>query len=354
MFGFGRQLVLNPNLKTPVIAVPTPKKKKDYYDNFNYGPYQESLGVSPIRLNHENKNITAPKKSKLKHMPKKSNIECNYSFPFNNVPLMDGCTVVDLGTHPSDIFLCSKFVGPMGSAIVIGDSNKHIELAELDYTMVENVQVTVSDLLNGLSALGDNSVDIIFAKGIPKNKENTYLFFFECARILKEGGELCYADIFVNQKIPRDLNNDKFIDSHLLKVFYTGEIFKIMSLAGFVDCRTLHSTEIENHQLLNKDIVRSDYYSFLATLKFNYSIHRTFKITSLVETMEDYDQCAMYKGTIWGYPSVFALDNQNIFIADTQTHISGNTADILTKTRYSQHFEVSHAGVHKGVFINDC
>jgi arsenite methyltransferase len=68
---------------------------------------------------------------------------------------------------------------------------------------------------------------------------------------------------------------------------------------------------------------------------------------------EDYGQIAVYRGTIPGYSHVFELDDHHRFIAGKPMLVCGNTASMLSETRYGRHFIVTgDRSVHYGMF--DC
>jgi arsenite methyltransferase len=53
-----------------------------------------------------------------------------------------------------------------------------------------------------------------------------------------------------------------------------------------------------------------------------------------------YGQIATYQGTIPHAPHDFKLDEHRTFVTNKPVPVSGNTAAMLTDTRYSDHFQV--------------
>jgi hypothetical protein len=49
-------------------------------------------------------------------------------------------------------------------------------------------------------------------------------------------------------------------------------------------------------------------------------------------------------------PDAFRFDMTHLFKRGDSNKICKNTADILTKTRYAAHFEVSEEDIHRGLF----
>jgi hypothetical protein len=78
---------------------------------------------------------------------------------------------------------------------------------------------------------------------------------------------------------------------------------------------------------------------------------RAFKLDDLEDICEDYGQVAIYQGTIPGCPHKFILDDHHVFIAKKPVTICGNTASMLSKTRFRKHFTVmGDRSIHYGPF----
>ena len=66
--------------------------------------------------------------------------------------------------------------------------------------------------------------------------------------------------------------------------------------------------------------------------------------------LEDYGQTATYLGNIDAYPHAFALGVGRVFINGQTVPVDGNTAKVLSGTRYSSAFRVSEPKEHRGRF----
>ena len=78
---------------------------------------------------------------------------------------------------------------------------------------------------------------------------------------------------------------------------------------------------------------------------------RAFKIADLEDLCEDYGQAAVYLGTLPGMPHAFVLDDHHAFPTGKPVLVCGNTASMLTRTRFSRHFRVTgDRSVHFGAF----
>ncbi|MFV2071770.1 MAG: methyltransferase domain-containing protein [Thermoanaerobaculales bacterium] len=88
-------------------------------------------------------------------------------------------------------------------------------------------------------------------------------------------------------------------------------------------------------------------------LRFRSTTVRAFKLASLEDRCEDYGQIARYLGTIPGAPHAFHLDDHHEFATGKPTAVCGNTAAMLSETRFGENFQVEgDREVHYGLF--DC
>jgi hypothetical protein len=67
---------------------------------------------------------------------------------------------------------------------------------------------------------------------------------------------------------------------------------------------------------------------------------RAFKL-DLEDLCEDFGQVAYYHGTISHHPHQFQLDDHHIFTAHKPMLVCGNTASMLSNTRYGKHFKIT-------------
>ncbi len=78
---------------------------------------------------------------------------------------------------------------------------------------------------------------------------------------------------------------------------------------------------------------------------------RAFKLASLEDLCEDYGQVAVYHGTIPEFPHSFPLDDHHTFVTGKPMLVCGNTASMVSETRFGHHFTVTgNRSVHFGAF----
>ena len=89
------------------------------------------------------------------------------------------------------------------------------------------------------------------------------------------------------------------------------------------------------------DITDSAVQSLLGDICFRSATCRLFRAEGLEPGQENYGQTATYLGTIPEYPDSLCLDTEQSFTSRQSTPVSGNTAQILGLTRFSDHFDLN-------------
>jgi len=271
-------------------------------------------------------------------------------------PLLDGKTVLDLGCGTGrDVYIASMLVGQKGHVIGIDMTTEQIETAikyqeeqrerfGFDKTNTKFIQGYIEDLKS--LGIDDNSVDVVISNCVINLSSDKQKVFKEIYRILKPGGELYFSDIFVDRRIPEAVANDPVIYGECLGgALYIEDFRRIMEKSGFVDFRytATRILDTDNEELVEK----------LGFAKFSSRTIRAFKLNDLEDTCEDYGQVAYYNGSILGNPHFFDLDDHHRFITGKPMLVCGNTASMISKTRYSSAFKVvGDRSVHFGLF--DC
>ena len=81
-------------------------------------------------------------------------------------------------------------------------------------------------------------------------------------------------------------------------------------------------------------------YEKIGFASFSSRTVRAFKLEDLEDICEDYGQIAIYNGSIPGYPHFFDLDDHHRFFTNKPMLVCGNTASMLSNTRYGKTFKV--------------
>jgi ubiquinone/menaquinone biosynthesis C-methylase UbiE len=271
-------------------------------------------------------------------------------------PLLEGMTVLDLGCGTGrDVYIASKLVGESGCVIGVDMTAEQIETA-MKYQeeqrkrfgfKTSNVKF-MPGYIEDLKSLGieNNSVDVVISNCVINLSPAKEQVFKEIYRVLKPGGELFFSDIFADRRIPESLASDPVLRGECLGgTLYVEDFRRLMMKIGWTDFRYTNIREIE---LAGGEIEKK-----IGFAKFSSRTVRAFKLNNLEDICEDYGQIAWYDGSILGHPHYFDLDDHHRFFTNKPMAVCGNTASMVSNTRYGKAFKVmGDRSVHFGKF--DC
>ncbi|MCL1803059.1 MAG: methyltransferase domain-containing protein [Eubacteriaceae bacterium] len=269
-------------------------------------------------------------------------------------PLLEGMAVLDLGCGTGrDVYIASKLVGESGAVIGVDMTEEQLEIA-MKYQeyhrnnfgyKASNVKF-LHGYIESLKSLGikDQSVDVVISNCVINLSPNKEEIFNEIYRVLKPGGELYFSDIFADRRIPENLASDPLLRGECLGgAMYTEDFRRLMAQAGWADFRyaSINAISLDDEQI--EEII--------GFANFSSRTVRAFKLDDIEDICEDYGQVAWYKGSIPGHPHFFDFDNHHRFIANKPMLVCGNTASMISNTRYANAFEVlGDRSVHFGAF----
>lgn len=271
-------------------------------------------------------------------------------------PELEGRTVLDLGCGTGrDVYLASRLVGESGRVIGVDMTDQQLEVAvrHLDTQMkrfgfkepnVEFRQGYIEDLQK--VGIEDSTVDVVVSNCVLNLSPDKKSVFSEIMRVLKPGGELYFSDVFADRRIPMALQGDPVVRGECLGgAMYVEDFRRLLNELGCPDYRiTARSPVPIGDPSLKRKIGMIDFQSLTI---------RAFKLASLEDACEDYGQVAVYLGTMPDHPHTFELDDHHSFVTGKPMTVCGNTAAMLTETRYAKHFEVTgDRSMHYGAF--DC
>jgi SAM-dependent methyltransferase len=276
---------------------------------------------------------------------------CGSPFP----PLLEGRTVLDLGCGAGrDVYLMSKLVGEKGKVIGVDMTDEQLNVAKrhVEYHRTQfkhresNVQF-LKGYIEDLESAGIkyNSIDLVVSNCVTNLSPNKERVFSEIFRVLKPGGELYFSDVFANRRIPEPLTEDPVLLGECLGgAMYKEDFRRLLAKLGCQDFRVLSSGPVD---LVSPEVQRK-----IGMVGFESITFRAFKL-DLEDRCEDYGQVAYYQGSIEGYPHSFKLDDHHLFYTGQPMLVCGNTADMISKTWYKNHFKVvGDKTTHLGIF--DC
>jgi SAM-dependent methyltransferase len=264
---------------------------------------------------------------------------------------LDGITVLDLGCGSGrDCYVLSKLVGPAGRVIGVDMTEEQLAVArrhqdyhaeKFGYANVRFEQGYIEDLAS--LGIQDDSVDLVISNCVLNLSPDKPRVFAEIFRVLKPGGELYFSDVFADRRVPAALLDDPVLVGECLSgALYVEDFRRILSAVGCADARVTSSSPMT---VDNPDIDRK-----IGFVNFSSRTVRAFKLP-LEDQCEDFGQAAIYWGTLPEQPHAFDLDDHHRFPTGKPTLVCGNTADMLSMSRYTSHFEViGDKSTHYGVF----
>ena len=269
---------------------------------------------------------------------------------------LEGCTVLDLGCGAGrDVYLVSRLVGPEGFVIGVDMTDEQLEVARRH--MPTQMKACGYDSPNAdfrqgyienLHDIGieDNSIDVVISNCVINLSPDKRAAFSEIFRVLKPGGELYFADVFAGSRVPNHFKDDPVLHGECLAgALYIEDFRRLLRDLGCLDYRVVTSRKI--------DLQDSESKAKIGMINFYSMTVRAFKLGSLEDICEDYGQTATYQGTIPGLPHAFDLDDHHRLIAGKPLLVCGNTASMLSETRFAKHFTVTgDRSTHFGPF--DC
>ncbi|MGE3172102.1 MAG: methyltransferase domain-containing protein [Planctomycetota bacterium] len=268
--------------------------------------------------------------------------------------LLDGCTVLDLGCGTGhDCFVLSALVGERGSVVGVDMTDEQIAFAErhVEHNRVQhgharpNVRF-VKGYIERLDELGlaDQAFDVIVSNCVINLSPDKPAVLREAFRLLKPGGELFFADVYADRRVPAALTEDPELYGECLSgALYWNDFLHLARGAGFADPRlvTDRRLSIDNAAIAAK----------VGPLEFFSATYRLIKLPTLEPACEDHGQAVVYRGTIPHRAAQFALDAHHVFDTGRAVPVCGNTFRMLAETRFRPHFDfVGDFSRHFGVF----
>ncbi|MDE2026972.1 MAG: methyltransferase domain-containing protein [Candidatus Omnitrophica bacterium] len=268
--------------------------------------------------------------------------------------LLRGCTVLDLGCGTGrDVYIVSKLVGQEGFSVGIDMTNEQLVVAQ-KYKDVQTKKLGLTkcnvDFRKGYiedlkkAGIKDNSIDVVISNCVINLSVDKQKVFKEIFRVLKPGGELYFSDVFTNTRVSKQFHDDPLAYGECLGgALYTEDFRRMLQRLGCPDYRVASKRKIAiDDPIFAHKAGAVEFYSMTI---------RAFKLDDLEDRCEDYGQVAYYQGTIEGCPNGFILDDHHTFVTDKPMLVCGNTASMLTNTRYGKHFKViGNKTKHFGLF----
>jgi arsenite methyltransferase len=269
---------------------------------------------------------------------------------------LSSCRVLDLGCGSGrDVYLLSQLVGSGGQVVGVDMTPAQIDVAERyrayhaeRFGFAEpNVEFHTGYIehLEELP-LEPESFDVIVSNCVINLSPDKAAVLEGAYRLLKPGGEMYFADVYADRRVPADVASDPVLYGECLGgALYWNDFLSLAKASGFKDPRLVADREIE----LDDRLIEA-----VRGLRFYSATYRLFKWAVFEPACEDYGQAVIYRGTVPHHPDRFVLDNHHLIETGRVFPVCGNTYDILHESRLRDHFQfIGDKSRHYGIFP-DC
>lgn len=262
--------------------------------------------------------------------------------------------VLDLGSGSGrDAYLIAQMVGKQGEVVGVDMTNEQLAIANthIDWHMEKfgyqrpNVRF-LKGYIEKLGELGlpPASFDVVVSNCVINLSVDKLAVLRGAFELLKPGGELYFADVYCDRRLPDHVRADPLLYGECLGgALYWNDFLPMAKQAGFLDPRLVTSRPItvENEAMRAK----------LGPARFFSATYRLFKLDGLEAACEDYGQAVIYKGTVPEEADVFQLDGHHLIERGKVFPVCGNSWRMLADTRFAPHFDfIGDFSTHYGLF----
>ena len=168
---------------------------------------------------------------------------------------LEGCNVLELACGAGrNCYIISKLVGPEGKVVGVDMTDEQLEVANrhIDFHTKRfgydrpNVDFK-KGYIEKLADLGliDNYFDVIVSNCVINLSSDKDAVLREAYRVLKPGGELYFADVYSDRRMPQELVDDPMLFGECLSgALYWNDFLEIARRHGFNDPRLLSDSRI--------------------------------------------------------------------------------------------------------------
>jgi len=267
---------------------------------------------------------------------------------------LDGLRVLDLGCGAGrDVYLLSRLVGEQGFVAGVDMTPAQLDVArdhqEYHREKFGYKKSNVGFLEANIEHLDDTdlesgSFDAIVSNCVINLAVDKLAVLNSAFRLLNEGGELYFADVYADRRVPSELTKDPVLYGECLSgALYWRDFLDLAARAGFAT-----PILVESHAI---DIEDADVSAKTGDIQFCSATYRLFKATGQESSIENYGHTATYRGTLATHPEAIQLGRDLMFEKHKSASISGNLARILQASRFSDDFDlIGEFAAHMGAF----
>ncbi|HRK56232.1 MAG TPA: methyltransferase domain-containing protein, partial [Burkholderiaceae bacterium] len=255
-------------------------------------------------------------------------------------PLLEGCRVLDLGCGSGrDVYALAQMVGAHGEVVGVDMTDEQLAVAQRH--LAHHAQVFGFDNVRFIKGyierldeldLAPGSFDVIVSNCVVNLSPDKDAVLRGVHRLLKEGGEFYFSDVYADRRVPEAMRNDPVLYGECLGgALYWNDFLRVAQRQGFADPRL-----VEDRPLAVTDPALAPR---VGPVRFYSATYRLFKLQGLESACEDYGQAVVYKGSMADHAQRFVLDKHHDIEAGRVFPVCGNTWRMLHDTRLAPHFE---------------
>uniref|UniRef100_UPI003AAEDB98 arsenite methyltransferase n=1 Tax=Centroberyx gerrardi TaxID=166262 RepID=UPI003AAEDB98 len=256
---------------------------------------------------------------------------------------LEGSRILDLGSGSGrDCYMLSQLVGESGHVTGIDMTEDQVEVSRkyVDYHMQEfgykkpNVNF-VQGYIEALTEAGleESSFDIIISNCVVNLSPDKKRVLTEAYRVLKDGGELYFSDVYSSGRLSDEIKNHKVLWGECIGgALWWEDLLQLAEAVGFSPPRLVTASVIT---VGNKELQ-----DILGDFKFVSATYRLFKVPK-----DSKKACqVIYNGDITGVEHSFHFDCQYTFKVGEVVEVDGEVAGVLSGSRFAKEFTFQPPG----------
>ena len=269
-------------------------------------------------------------------------------------PQLEGARILDLGSGSGrDAYVLAQLVGPAGSVVgvdmtpeQIAVARRHLDWHRERFGFAQSNVSFVEGNIENLTALGleAGGFDVIVSNCVLNLARDKLRVLRDAYDLLKPGGEMYFADVYADRRLPAALRDDPVLLGECLGgALYWNDFQQMAKRAGFLDPRLVADRPVS----ISDETIAAQ----LGAARFFSATYRLFKLPTLEPFCEDYGQAVVYRGGIAHHGDVFALDQHHVIERGKVFPVCGNTWMMLQQSRFAPHFDfIGDFSRHFGIF----
>ena len=257
--------------------------------------------------------------------------------------ILKDTSVLDLGSGAGrDCYVVSKLVGENGRVVGVDMTEEQLEVARrhVEYHTQKfghsksNVEFCFGYIEKlGEAGLGDGIFDVIISNCVINLVPNKDAVLQEAYRVLRDGGELYFSDVYASEPVSEELRSDAVLWGECISgALHWEELIRLAGNVGFAPPRLVRAAPItmKNDQLGAK----------LGDLRFVSATYRLVKVPK-PELDNAKPACVTYDGQAENAEESLEFDQSISFPAGKCVTVSAPVTAILRASRFSRHLAFS-------------